>query len=141
MGLTTISKGQLPPEVASKLMEDEVVYHFSYIDSQGGGCSSPSTAKQWILVTAQRIVFEASVREGVNQQIKYEHQSGSIPMSKVSFVGTSTSQSADGCGCSMKIITNLRINSSGGEIVLAIPTHEEASRLQGVIDAILSGKS
>jgi hypothetical protein len=57
-------------------------------------------------------------------------------MAKVSYVGTSTRQ--DQQGCAQVKVTNLRINSSGGEIVLAIPTKQEAERAQEVIDEILS---
>jgi hypothetical protein len=112
------------------------VHDFGYIDATSGGCSSVSAAKQWILVTNQRIVFEAAVREGSGQQAKFVHQSGTIPIAKVSYVGTSTSEAQE--GCSQRKVSSLRVNSSGGEIVLAIPTQEEAARLQGVIDAILS---
>jgi hypothetical protein len=138
MSLPVLERSQLPQEQAAKLLPEETVHHFGYIDAKGGGCATTSTAKQWILVTRQRILFEAAVKEGSGTQEKYVHQSGSIPMAKVSYVGTSTSQVAE--GCSQKETTKLRINSSGGEIVLAIPTHEEAGRIQRVIDVIISEK-
>lgn len=138
MPLSVIERSQLPQAQLSKLLPEEVVHHFGYIDAKGGGCANTSAAKQWILVTNQRILFEAAVKEGSGSQQKFVHQSGSIPMSKVSYVGTSTSQTPE--GCSQKKTTNLRINSSGGEIVLAIPTPEEAGRIQGVIDEIISEK-
>ena len=138
MSLPVIERSQLPQEQSSKLLPEEIAHHFGYIDAKGGGCAKTSTAKQWILVTNQRILFEAAVKEGSGTQEKFVHQSGTIPMSKVSYVGTSTSQALE--GCSQKKTTNLRINSSGGEIILAIPTQEEAGRIQGVVDGIISQK-
>lgn len=138
MSLPLIQREQLPQEIQGKTQTDEIIYHFGYIDAKGGGCANASTAKQWILVTNKRILFEASVKQGTGETAKFVHQSGSIPMSKASYVGTSTTQEAQGCGCSQVDVTNLRINSSGGEIVLAIPTKQEAERVQEIIDAILS---
>ena len=132
MLLTEISREKVPHEQVSKLMPDEKIYHFGYIDAKGGGCANASTAKQWILVTNQRILFVAAVQQG----IIFVHQSGSIPMQKVSYVGTASTQNSQ--GCTQVKTSNLRINSSGGEIILAIPTQEEADRIQGVIDAIIS---
>lgn len=131
-----ISRGELPPEQASKLLPEEMVYHFGYIDAVGGGCANASTAKQWILITNQRILFEAAVKDNSNPKIAFVHQSGSIPMPKVSYVGTSNIVTTE--GCSQKTTSSLRINSSGGEITLAIPTKAEAQRIHGVIDAIIS---
>lgn len=55
-------------------------------------------------------------------------------MQKVSFIGVATENVQPGCNCSGTPVTHLRVNSSGGEIVLAIPTKEEAERIQGVVD-------
>lgn len=152
MSLPMIERSQLPQEQSSKLFPSEIVRHFGYIDAKRGGCDlteditryfceHTSTAKQWILVTDQRILFEAAVKEGSGTNEIFVHQSGSIPMAKVSYVGTSTtSQTQQGCSQETTNLTKLRINSSGGEIVLAIPTQEEAGRIQGVIDAIISKK-
>lgn len=133
--LPIIKPNELPEDVRQKLQHDENVHHFGYIDSQGG-CSNPSTAKQWLLITNRRILFEASVKQGTGNTAQFVHQSGSIPMAKVSYVGTSTSQQLQ--GCANVAATNLAINSSGGEIILAIPTKQEAERAQAVIDAIIS---
>ena len=133
--LPLIRPDQLPRELRDKAKPEETIHHFGYIDAKGG-CANPSSAKQWILVTNKRILFEASVKEGPGEGGKFVHQSGSIPMAKVSYVGTSTRQ--DQQGCAQVKVTNLRINSSGGEIVLAIPTKQEAERAQEVIDEILS---
>lgn len=134
---TELSRNEIPEEHTAKLRPDELVHHFAYIDAVGGGCANPSSsAKQWILVTNQRIVFEASIKEGVRKGFKYVQQSGAIPLSKVSYVGAATSETSE--GCSQTKTTSLRINSSGSEILLAIPTQQEAVRIQEVIDELIS---
>ena len=125
----------LPKDIESKLFPDEVPKHFGYI-AQEGGCLAGGTANQWVLVTNQRILFEAAVKERAEKDAKYVHQSGSIPISKVSFVGTSTVQAVE--GCRQVKTSELKINSSGGQIMLAIPTQSEASRIQDVIDGVIS---
>lgn len=138
MSLSVIQRNQIPAEQSAKLLPNETVYHFGYIDAAGGGCNNASTAKRWILITNQRILFEAAVKDNGNSQVSFANQSGSIPISKVSYVGTSNVVSTE--GCSQKTTSTLRINSSGGEIILAIPTVQEAQRAHGVIDAIISQK-
>lgn len=135
--LVAIPLQQLPPELRSKFQPGEVVHHFAYIDAKGG-CAEGSTAKQWIAITDRRVLFEASVKDGDQSPTTFKHQTGSIPMSKVSYVGTATSAESEGCGCAMAHHSQLRINSSGGQIILAIPTKEEAERAKEVIDAIIS---
>ena len=135
MNLPTLAPEQLPDVVRARLHPSELIHHFTFIDVKGG-CGSASTAKQWLLVTDQRILFEASVREGAGTSSKYVHQSGSIPMPKVSYVGVATENVQQ--GCSSTRVTHLRVNSSGGEIILAIPTNEEATRIQAVVDSILT---
>jgi hypothetical protein len=148
MALPIIRHEQIPEAIRGKLQQDETVHHFGYIDAEGGcgcslvhmgilgslfpGCAGLKRASQWLMVTNKRILFEASVKETSGGKEKFVLQTGSIPMSKVSYVGTATSSSKEGSK------TTLRINSSGGEIILAIPTKEEAERAQGVIDEILS---
>jgi hypothetical protein len=126
---------QLPDDVRARLHPGELVHHFAFMDVKGG-CGTTSTAKQWLLVTDQRILFEANVREASGTIGKYSHQSGSIPMQKVSYVGVATENVQR--GCSATPVTHLRVNSSGGEIILAIPTKEEAARIQGVVDSVLA---
>jgi hypothetical protein len=135
VALLVIRREELPGDLRGKPNPDETIHHFGYIDAKGG-CANPSTAKQWILVTNKRILFEASVKEGTGATGKYVHQSGSIPMSKVSYVGTATTEEQQ--GCAQVKVRHLRISSGGGDIILAIPTKEEAQQAQEVIDGILS---
>lgn len=137
--LRPIDPCQLPDEIRSKLQSGEIIYHFGYIGSKGG-CSNPSSSfVQWLLVTERRILFEASVKQGTDDVGQFVHQSGSVPMAKVSYVGSATSQKQEGCASVPTI--HLIINSSGGGIVLAIPTKAEADRVQAVIDGIISAKA
>lgn len=135
-GLDEISRDQLPKEIVAKLFPTETVRYFGFVDHAGGGCAQQTKAKQFVLVTDQRILFEASVRKTDGRLLKYVNQSGSIPIKKVSLVGISTSESSD--GCSFNKSTLLTINSSGGETIVAIPHEKEAARIQGVIDVIIS---
>lgn len=135
MSLPVVRREQLPTDLQGKPQADETVHYFSYIDSEGG-CAQPAQSKQWLLITDKRILFEASVKEGDGLQAKFVHQNGSIPMAKVSYVGSSAVKEQQ--GCNTVNVTNLRINSSGGQIVLAIPTLAEVQRAQEVIDGVLS---
>jgi hypothetical protein len=83
----------------------------------------------------QRILYEANVKDEASAA-KYVRQSGSIPTSRVSFVGTATATLET--GCSQRTFSLLRIDSSGGEIAVYIPTEREAKRLQRVIDELIS---
>jgi hypothetical protein len=109
----------VPANIRGQLLESEAVHHFGYIDSQGG-CGSTKTSKQWLFVSSTRIVYEATVRENSS----YIQTCGSIPLSKVGFVGTSTAQRSD--GCSAKNVHFVRVGSGGGVIEIAIPTAPEA---------------
>lgn len=92
---------ELPNELRIKIQNDEDPYHFSYV-ARKGGCLSPGKPRQWILVTNKRILFEASLLTTEIGIIgKYTHQSGTIPIHKISFVSTEqTNEAAPGCGCS-----------------------------------------
>ena len=124
----------IPEEHQAKLMENETAYHFAYIDKKGG-CFSAQAAKQWILISNLRVIYEAAVKEAGGATAKYASTSGSIPISKISFVGSSTTQES---GCSGGEVHLLKINSGGGQIEIAIPSGEEAKRLQNIIERLIS---
>lgn len=134
--LRSMQVHELPEAQRAKLQENEKPYHFSFISSKGG-CATASPASQWILVTDKRVLFEASVVEVSAASPGYVHQAGSIPIAKVSYVATATTNR--GGGCAQVKVTRLRINSSGGAIDIAIPTQEEAERVRSVIEELLSG--
>ncbi len=125
----------IPEEYRGKLRAGENAYDFAYVDFKGGCGSMQSGVNRWILITDQRILYEASVRQP-GQKVSFRRDSGSIPVAKVSFVGTSTVEHTE--GCDNRRFHLLRINSGGGEVELVIPTAKEAKRLQQVIDDLVS---
>jgi len=82
MTLPSVPREHLPEDARSRLFDQEVVHHFTFIDVKGG-CGSSNKAERWLLVSNQRILFEANVREGSSSKPRYVHQSGSIPIPKV----------------------------------------------------------
>lgn len=135
MAITYLERSELPAEQSAMLYAGEAVCYFGYIDAKGG-CATASRAKQWFMVTNQRIIFEAAVKQPGGKQPHYVHQSGAIPMAKVTYVGTITEEAME--GCAKKRTTNLKINSGGGEIIVAIPTKEEALRIQAIVDELIT---
>src|SRR5690348_2856248 len=95
MGLVSINH-TISSEHQERLMPGETAYHFAYIDTKGG-CGSTETAKKWVLVSNLRVMYEAAVKEGEGQTARYVRTSGSIPVSKISFIGTSSVNSTEGC--------------------------------------------
>lgn len=96
------------------------------------------------MITNRRVIYEAWVKQTTD---KYVRSSGSIQLAKISFLGTATEEAPKGCsgayksGCSSpfeKPTHSLRVINGGGEIRIAIPTEEEAQRLQSVVDQLIS---
>ena len=135
MPLPVIRREELPKALRDKPQTGEVVHYFSYIADKGG-CGKPEQVKQWMLVTNKRIMFEASVKESSASDANFSHQNGTIPMAKVSYVACSEVSVKKWWG-PVKA-THLIINSSGGQIVLEIPTLVEGQRAQEVIDGVIS---
>jgi hypothetical protein len=139
----------VPNEYRSKLLEGEDVYHFGYADLKGGcalfgGGGAVKAGQSWVMITNRRVVYEAWVKQTTD---KYIRSSGSIQLAKISFVGTATEEPPKGCsgayksGCASlfeKPKHSLRVISGGGEIHIAVPTEEEARRLQSVVDQLIS---
>ena len=118
---------KIPGHLKKNLLENEVAYHFAYIDTKGG-CGSKKSAKSFVLISNNRVIYDAQVREG---EKSYVQNNGSIPMNKVSFVGVSSAETKE--GCSRVKISFLKISSGGGTIELVVPSEAEAKRLQMVI--------
>jgi hypothetical protein len=132
----------IPPSHQNMLMHAENAYHFEWMDTQGG-CGTTQAAKQFILITDHRILYEASVKEGDGMNLKYVRTSGSIPISKVSYVGTSSKEA--GCasaqqGCNPQHAHLLRINSGGGNIEFPFFNEQKVKRVQRVIEELISRK-
>jgi hypothetical protein len=125
---------KIPGHLRRNLLENEVAYHFAFTDTKGG-CLSKKSAKSYVLISNNRVIYDASVKEGES----YVQSNGSIPINKVSFVGTSSAESKE--GCSKVKIHLLKISSGGGTIELRVPTETEAKRLQRVISEVQSNNS
>ena len=122
---------KIPGHLRKNLLENEVAYHFAFTDTKGG-CRSKKSAKSYVLISNNRVIYDASVKEGE----KYVQSNGSIPINKVSFVGTSAAETKEGCKKTKVYL--LRISSGGGTIELVMPTEAGAKRLQKVISEVQS---
>ncbi len=130
----------IPSEQRHLLMKGERAYHFEWMDSQGG-CGSTESSKQFILVTDQRVLYEATILEGEGVSQEYVRTSGSIPLAKVSFVGTSSA--AAGCfsarkGCNHQETHLLKVGSGGGNIVFSFFSEKKAKRVQHIIETLIT---
>jgi hypothetical protein len=123
-----------------RLLPGEQAYHFEWMDTVGG-CNTTQTAKQFMLITDQRVLYETSIKEGEGTNLRYVRTSGSIPVSKIAFVGATST--AAGCeqvqqGCNPKQAHLLRVNSGGGFIEIPFVSEEKAKRVQRVIEELVS---
>jgi hypothetical protein len=120
------------------LMAGEKAYHFEWMDSTGG-CGTTQSAKQFMLITDQRVLYEAAIKEGEGMNVKYVRTSGSIPLAKISFVGTSSAES--GCnqqGCNPQDAHLLKVNSGGGNIVFPFLSERKAKRVRRVVEELIT---
>ena len=76
-------------------------------------------------------MYEGSVRDSA----AYAKKSGTIPLSKISFVGTQALNKTEGCNSTK--VHLLVINSGGGTIEIVIPTAAEVKRSRAVIEQII----
>jgi GYF domain 2 len=114
--LVPIREG-LPKEVLMQLMSNESVYYFSYITVQGG-CGTAVAANYWIALTDNRVMYKTKVSE--NQS--FVEKEGVLPFDKISFIEVTESQIAQ--GCNKKVSFELRVSTSGGTLIIPIPTKE-----------------
>jgi len=125
------------------LMPDEKAFHFEWMDTKGG-CGTTQSAKKFMLITDKRVLYEAAIKEGEGVNLKYVRTSGSIPVSKISFVGTSSAEA--GCnqafqtqqGCNPQRAHLLKVNSGGGNIEFPFFSEQKAKRIQRVIEELIS---
>ncbi len=127
---------KVPAQFKSKLFKDEPAFHFSYIGFKGG-CGQKSTGNEYIMVTNTRVLYTAQVVQEAGLQKSMATSAGAIPLDKVSFVETVSAQTKD--GCSQKNYVQLKVNSGGGSIALAIPSRAEAERAKSVIELLSRG--
>lgn len=123
----------LPDEVSSQLMSKEEVYYFSYISYKGGCGSSGARQNYWIALTNKRVLYKAKILE---EKLKYVEKDGILPLDKISFVEVSEVKDTKGCGCSSAKVFQLRISSSGGTVIIPIPTKEKGYEIRKVYSEI-----
>lgn len=123
----------IPGHLRHVLFPNEQVFHFEWLDS-AGGCGSQQSSTQHMIITNLRIIYEAKVRDPQSREVQYLRTSGSLPLSKVSFVGTQSSKS-DGCNASHSNV--LTINSAGGSIEFPFLNENKSKRVQRVIEELL----
>lgn len=129
---------KIPAAAKGQLLEGEAAIHFAYT-AASGGCLSARRAESWVVVTDQRVLFDGQVqsseRRGNSTALTFTRSSGSIPLNKVSYVGTSSHKTQTGCA---SVSANfLVVHSAGGQLEMVVPTMAEAQRTQAVLESIL----
>lgn len=127
MALTEITSG-LPSEVISQLMATEKVYYFSFIAFKGG-CGTPGQKENyWLALTDRRVMYKTKVSELRGSLENFVEKDGDLPFDKISFIEVSEGQETK--GCSTKKAFQLRISTSGGTIVIPVPTKEKGLEIR-----------
>jgi hypothetical protein len=127
---------KIPSDIRSELQRGETAYHFEFIPFKGGCLSPGGSDEDWLLVTDRRVLYEASIEITEGSTQIYARRSGDIPLSKVSYVETTTFNKWEGC-------TNIKgsllvIASSGGRIKIPVPTEEQALRVRRAINELIA---
>ncbi|MFY0631185.1 MAG: PH domain-containing protein [Flavobacteriaceae bacterium] len=125
MALKEITEG-LPHEVSNQLMSNERVYYFTYIVSEGGCGSSGEKDKYWLALTETRVMYKTKFTDNSrNSKKKVIERDGDLPFSKISFIEVSE-------GLSVDSLFELRISSSGGTIIIPIPTKAKGNEIRRI---------
>lgn len=141
----SIITDKIPDTHRHLLLPGEIAYHFEWIDNQGG-CGTTKSSEKYILITDQRVLYETTVQEGEGRNLRYVRTSGSIPLSKISFVGTHSSKV--GCnqslqnnqGCFPRQMHLLKVSSGGNVIFFPFFSEQKVKRVQRVIEELISLK-
>ena len=129
MSLVDVTK-ELPEDLKTQLLDGEVVYYFSYTDS---AAVAYQNGRMWMMITNKRVIYDASVKDNK----AFKRMSGSIPVDKISFVSVTTTKTPEtGCGCWSSTVYVLTVGSGGGKIDVAVPSEDEAKRLQTKVSEV-----
>lgn len=123
--LKPITEG-LPSDLVSQLLKNETVFYFSFIASTGGCGGSGKKENYWISLTDKRVLYKTKVMEGN----VFVEKDGILPFDKVSFLEVSESQISQGCGQTKGF--QLRISTSGGTLIIPIPTKQKGYEIRQV---------
>jgi hypothetical protein len=129
MALIPIMNG-LPTEVSSQLMASEKVYYFTFITFKGGCGSSGMTENYWLALTDRRVMYKTKVSDIKGKQIELVENDGDLPFDKISFIEISQAGTAQ--GCSTNKMYHLRISTSGGTVIIPIPTKEKGTEIRRI---------
>lgn len=127
MALTAITTG-LPFDVTSQLMAAEKVYYFSFIAFKGGCGAKAQKENYWLAMTDRRVMYKTKVSELKGKMESFTEKDGDLPFDKISFIEVSEGQGTDGCNTTKSF--QLRISTSGGTIVIPIPTKEKGYEIR-----------
>jgi len=130
MDLKLITEG-LPNDLTMQTMPNELVYYFSYIAFKGGCGKSGSRENYWVALTNKRVIYKTKVMENNKT---YVEKDGILPLEKISFIEVTEGQSASGCSSAKAF--QLRISSSGGTVVIPIPTKGKGYEIRKVYSQI-----
>lgn len=132
MTLNPITEG-LPSVVTNQLLNQESVLYFSYISHKGGCLSSSDRDEYWIAMTNKRVLYKAKILEN-NSAIERD---GILPLEKISFVEVTDAKLPAGCGCSSTQAYGLRISTSGGTIIIPLPTKDKGYEIRKAYSEIV----
>jgi len=127
MALTAITGG-LPGDLTNQLMPAEKVYYFSFIAFKGGCGAKGEKQNYWLALTDRRVMYKTKVSELNGKVETFREKDGDLPFDKISFIEVSEAQNAS--GCSTTKLFQLRISTSGGTIVIHIPTKEKGYEIR-----------
>ncbi|MDF2551545.1 MAG: hypothetical protein K0R77_820 [Chryseobacterium sp.] len=125
MTLTPVTNG-LPNDLTMQLMSNETVFYFSYITETGGCGGSEQKQNYWIGLTDKRVLYKTKIMEANS----YIEKDGILPFEKISFL--EVSEAKDSQGCSQSKGFQLRISTSGGTLIIPIPTKEKGYEIRQV---------
>ncbi|MFA5267547.1 MAG: hypothetical protein WC379_06210 [Methanoregula sp.] len=131
MTLNPAPREALPVGLATQLLPSELVFYFSYISYKGGCLSSSSKDEHWIALTNKRVLYKAKVTE-TEKTIEKE---GVLPIDKISFIEVTDVRETKGCN-SVQYYA-LRISTSGGTIVLPVPTRDKGNEIRNTFQHII----
>ena len=121
-------------DLANQLLPNEDVFYFSYISYKGGCFSSSSKDEHWISLTSKRVLYKAKVSENT----KTVEKEGVLPIDKISFIEVTEVKDEQGCGgCNNITYFALRISTSGGTIVIPVPTKDKGNEIRNTFQNVI----
>ena len=129
MPLEEINIG-LPSDLTSQLMTTEKVYYFSFIAFKGGCGSSGHKENYWLAMTDKRVMYKTKVSELKGKIENLVEKDGDLPFEKISFIEVTEGKTAQGCNA--QNVFHLRVSTSGGTVVIPLPTKEKGYEVRRI---------